>query len=85
MSDKPKVHYEKVEINGKITRRKVHCGCTTGGHSKISYLTDEEFLQGIAGPTRYFLGMDKECSKCGFYYFYFVKGGLKANAKYLRK
>lgn len=82
MRDKPKVRYGKVEINGKLTRRKVHCVCTTG-HGRYEYADDD----GKDDKTKYFYGLefDEPCPVCGFYFFYYIEGSAKHNEKYLRK
>lgn len=85
--NKKEDRYEKVIIDGKSAKKRVHCGCTTGGNSRIAYLTIEQINSQKDCPTNYIMkpGYEKQCPECGYYYFYFIKGGPRENAKYLRK
>lgn len=84
MSDKsekfcPLGKYVKVEIDGKLTRRKAHCGCTTGGFARIHY----NDLGADISEYIYQENFYESCPVCGYAAFYFIKGGPKQNAQNL--
>lgn len=79
ISPKVNVHNFNAPIPNAGKKVLARCACNTNGHCSINYKKE---------AISYFLSIDpsyhetnERCPTCGFFYFMFVKGGAKENAK----